>query len=26
VTFERKNPWFDAELLPALRRRVKRLL
>ena len=24
--WERKNPWFEAELLPELRRRVKALL
>ncbi len=26
VLFERQNPWFEAELLPDLRRRVKKLL
>ena len=26
VLFERQNPWFEAELLPDLRRRVKKLV
>ena len=26
VLFERQNPWFEAELLPDLRKRVKKLL
>ncbi|HVA13113.1 MAG TPA: uracil-DNA glycosylase family protein [Stellaceae bacterium] len=26
ITFERQNPWFEAELLPALKRRVRELI
>jgi uracil-DNA glycosylase len=26
VLFERKNPWFEADVLPALRKRVKKLV
>ncbi len=26
MTFERRNPWFEAELVPELRRRVKALV
>jgi uracil-DNA glycosylase len=26
VVFERKNPWFEEDVLPALRRRVKKLV